>query len=248
LLTRTFTQHSCSGNTPVGRGLTLVAIIPAILLTLTLSTSAMALDCLAYKPEGARGNWHADVVAGKICWFGPNWRSFLPKPKVRAENSSASKNEGGVPTDIPPRAADPAPSPVKATEAERPQDSHGLRQATPIEAEAFINAISSEWDPGPPDIPDPPRSTVERHDVIETILLFIFSTLAIGGVAFATIIGKRRARRAEQRLGFSAGAERQPPESSPVSIPVAPSLQPCAVEGPQPVTVPSWLVRVRTDS
>jgi hypothetical protein len=228
--------------------LTLVAIILAILVTLTLSTSAMALDCLAYKPEGARGNWHADVVAGKICWFGPNWRSFLPKPKVRAESSSVSRNEGGVRTDIPPRAAEPAPSPVKATEPERPEDWYGLRQATPIEAEAFINAISSEWDPGPPDLPDPPQSTVERHDVIETILLFIFGPLAIGGVALATIIGKRRARRAKKRLGFGAGAERQPPESSAVRIPVAPSLQPRALEAPQPVTVPSWLIRVRTDS
>jgi hypothetical protein len=224
-----------------------LTLILALLLTLTLSTSAMALDCLAYKPEGARGNWHADVVAGKICWFGPNWRSFLPKPKVRAESSSASKNEGRVPTNIPPRAAEPAPSPVKTMEAERPQDWYGLRQATPIEAEAFINAISSEWDPGPPDVPDPPQSTVERHDVIEMILLFIFGTLAIGGVAFATIIGKRKARRAKQRLGFGACAERSPPESSPVRIPVAPSLQPCAEEEPQPVTVPSWLIRVRTD-
>ena len=27
------------------------------------------------------------MVSGKICWQGPNWRSFLPKPKARVESS-----------------------------------------------------------------------------------------------------------------------------------------------------------------
>lgn len=65
-------------------------VIPACLafaLTISITERALALDCLAYKPERAVGQWHAEVISGKICWQGPNWRSFLPKSKARVENS-----------------------------------------------------------------------------------------------------------------------------------------------------------------
>jgi hypothetical protein len=58
-----------------------------MVLMVSMAERALALDCLAYKPERAQGQWHADVVSGKICWYGPNWRSFLPKPKTRMESS-----------------------------------------------------------------------------------------------------------------------------------------------------------------
>ena len=54
----------------------------ALALTISITERALAVDCLAYKPDRAQGEWHADVVSGKICWYGPNWRSFLPRPKV----------------------------------------------------------------------------------------------------------------------------------------------------------------------
>ena len=64
-------------------------IAPCLAFTLIISMGerALAFDCLAYKPEGARGDWHADVVAGKICWYGPDWRSFLPKLKTHVGSS-----------------------------------------------------------------------------------------------------------------------------------------------------------------
>jgi hypothetical protein len=64
-----------------------IATCLAFMLIISMGGSALALDCLAYKPEGARGDWHADVVAGKICWYGPNWHSFLPKSKTRVGSS-----------------------------------------------------------------------------------------------------------------------------------------------------------------
>jgi hypothetical protein len=51
---------------------------------------------LAYKPERAQGQWHADVVSGKICWYGPNWRSFLPKPRNRGDDSQGTNNKSEI--------------------------------------------------------------------------------------------------------------------------------------------------------
>ena len=65
----------------------------AIACTISMTGRSLAFDCLAYKPERAQGQWHADVVSGKICWYGPNWRSFLPKPKARVENSQVTNTE-----------------------------------------------------------------------------------------------------------------------------------------------------------
>jgi hypothetical protein len=48
---------------------------------------------LAYRPERAQGQWHADVVSGKICWYGPDWRSFLQKPKARVESSQVTNSK-----------------------------------------------------------------------------------------------------------------------------------------------------------
>jgi hypothetical protein len=71
----------------------LTATCLALVLITTLGGSALAFDCLAYKPERGQGQWHADVVSGKICWTGPNWRSFLPKPKARVENSQIANSK-----------------------------------------------------------------------------------------------------------------------------------------------------------
>ena len=77
-------------------GTRLIVTCLAIVLILSMTEHALAFDCLAYKPERAQGQWHADVVSGKICWYGPNWRSFLPKPKARVENSQVTNSKLNV--------------------------------------------------------------------------------------------------------------------------------------------------------
>ncbi len=69
-----------------------VATSLVIVLFINMAEPAVAFDCLAYKPERAQGQWHADVIAGKICWYGPNWRSFLAKPKAHMENSRVTNS------------------------------------------------------------------------------------------------------------------------------------------------------------
>ena len=71
----------------------LIVTCSAMVLILSMTEHALAFDCLAYKPERAQGQWHADVVSGKICWYGPNWRSFLPKAKARVESSQRSNSK-----------------------------------------------------------------------------------------------------------------------------------------------------------
>src|SRR6516225_3118718 len=71
----------------------LIVTCSAVVLILSMTEHALAFDCLAYKPERAQGQWHADVVSGKICWYGPNWRSFLPKAKARVESSQRSNSK-----------------------------------------------------------------------------------------------------------------------------------------------------------
>jgi hypothetical protein len=224
-----------------------VTLVIAIMLTITIAGgSAAALDCLKYKPEGARGQWHADVVSGKICWFGPNWRSFLPKAKPLAESSKISGKDSGILAAKPNLSAEPEPAPnPEASEAEQPKDLPGLRPATPMEAELLINAISMEWDPIQPDVPNPPKPTVARHSMAEMIL--IISALGIVGIALVTIIiWKPSMRRTKQQLGLRIGAAHQRLDCLLATIPLAPSLQPSAVDDPQLVSVPPWLLRAQT--
>jgi hypothetical protein len=74
-------------------GTRLIVTCLGIVLILGITEHAWAFDCLAYKPESAQGQWHADVVSGKICWYGPKWRSFLPKPKAGVENSQVTNSK-----------------------------------------------------------------------------------------------------------------------------------------------------------
>jgi hypothetical protein len=243
-LSDTLNKH-CSRRAPRGRTLKrLDALFIAILLTACISTSAAAFDCLAYKPEGARGQWHAEVVAGKICWYGANWRSFLPK-KVRVEGSTAPSKKHVEPSGIPEQPAEPAAVPGEAT-AVKPQDLQGLRQATATEAAALINAISLDFDPAPPTVSDPAQPKRARHGMTE--MTIIIGALASSGLAFAMIIRKRRKHRARQQVSFDANAEQQTLERVAVNPALAPPLQPGAVEEHQLVAVPSWLSRARPDS
>ena len=107
-LIETFRRHARRYLCPDWVLKPMVAALIAAVLILSFGQRASALDCLAYKPAGARGQWHADVVAGKICWYGPNWRSFLPKPKLQSESAQAVKSKpdsGAAPLS---RSAEPA--------------------------------------------------------------------------------------------------------------------------------------------
>jgi hypothetical protein len=194
-----------------------VTMFLAIVLMIGFSQSASAFDCLAYKPVGARGQWHADVVVGKICWYGPNWRSFLPKPKLRVENSSATNNK-------PELSAGSTSLPAAVTNAETQPDLPALRKATPTEAAALINAISLEFDPAPPPaVPTPPKPVVKRHGLTE--IAIIFGALAIGGVAGAMVAYRRRQRRVIIGGDAEPKGKQRRLERLPVSPPIAP-LQP----------------------
>jgi hypothetical protein len=186
----------------------------------------------------------ARPLARKICWFGANWRSFLPKSKGRVENSSASNSKRGVPTAIPQVTAEPAPLPVEVTDVEKPQELPALRQATPMEAAALINADAQAWDLAPPAVPDQPQLTVARHGMTEMSL--IFGTLAIGSIGFVMIICKRNKGRAKQQLSLAADGEQRELECLPVRIPLAPSLIP-SVEH-QLLAVPSWMSQARSNT
>jgi hypothetical protein len=202
----------------------------AIVLLICAAQTALALDCLKYKPAGARGEWHADVVAGKICWFGPNWRAFLPKPKVRVDESKAVSDGQGS-TARPERPAQPAPLPVATSDP--PEELHTLRQATPAEAAALINAISLDFEPAPSDVPaaqEPKRGTTTGM----TGTIVVACGLAIGGFALAMIIYIRRQRRAPQRAAVGAGRRpswhEQPRRQLAVIPKTAPPLQPFAID------------------
>jgi hypothetical protein len=213
-------------------------------LLVSFSGSAAAFDCLSYKPEGARGQWHAEVVAGKICWFGANWRSFLPK-KARTEGSALPNKRPADPKVISEQPAEPTPAPAKAMEVKDPGDSSGLRQATPTEAAALINAVSLEFEPPPPAVPDPPDATVVAEGITE--LIVIFGVLAISAFVLATLIYKRGKRHTvEQLISETDGTEQELVQSVPTSS--APPLQPSAVNEHQLTNVPSWLVRARAET
>jgi hypothetical protein len=195
----------------------------AFLLTVSVGRSAEAFDCLAYKPEGARGQWHAEVVAGKICWFGANWRSFLPKPKARGDNSGAANSKPD--TQVVNRKSEvPVEStatslPTEAVEMESPQDSPGLRKATPVETAAFTNAPSLEFGPPPTLNSTPPDISCESGI---GDLLIAFSVIALATVALATRIVRDRS----QPVMVYADMEQQQVEHQPVNLRLAPPLQP----------------------
>ena len=230
-LIETFSRHARRYLRPDWVLKPMVAVLIATVLVITLGQRAWALDCLAYKPAGARGQWHADVVAGKICWYGPNWRSFLPKPKLQAESAQAVKSKpdsGAAPLG---RSAEPAPLAVGATDTETLQDLPALRAATPAEAAALINAVSLEFDSVQPEPPAQPKPTVARYDMIVTIIAII--ALAIGGLALTMLFYKRRKHRAaKQKLVIDADAGRGRREQGLERLRVSPPI--AALELPYP--------------
>ena len=228
-LIETFSRHARRYLRPDWVLKPMVAVLVATVLILSFGQRASALDCLAYKPAGARGQWHADVVAGKICWYGPNWRSFLPKPKLQSESAQAVKSKpdsGAAPLS---RSAEPAPLAVGATEAL--QDLPALRAATPAEAAALINAVSLEFDSVQPEPPAQPKPKVARYDMIVTIIAII--ALAIGGLALTMLFYKRRKHRAaKQKLVIDADAGRGRREQGLERLRVSPPI--AALELPYP--------------
>jgi len=231
-----------SRHAPVGRPLKRPIMIGlGILLAVSISKNAADFDCLPYKPEGARGRWHAEVVAGKICWYGANWRSFLPKQAQPENSDGPNKKRKPLSANIE-ESAEPVPLPVASPHEEQPSPS-GLRPATPMEAEALINAISIEWDATPPDVLEPAQPAVTRDRT--TQITTIFSALAIVGIALAMIFYKQRRRRANKQLSTRVAVERHRVDYLPDSIiSLAPSIQPNAVDEQQLLaSVPSWLLQ-----
>jgi hypothetical protein len=206
----------------------MVAALVATVLIISAGAPAWALDCLAYKPAGARGLWHADVVSGKICWYGPNWRSFLPKPKQQAESAHAA-NSKSEPAPAPAnRATEPSPSSAAAADTDLP----ALRAATPAEAEALINAVSLDFDPAQSEPAAAPPPAVARPDMSGAF--FAMGALAIGGLALVILIYKRRKRRpAKQKLVDDTGGRDRGLERVRISPPLA------ALELPDPDGFPS---------
>jgi hypothetical protein len=172
----------------------------ALALVIGSGASALAFDCLTSKPEGARGYWHTQAVAGKTCWFGADWRSFLAKSKAQAQPSAAQVEPAPVatsepksePKSEPQPSADVMSSPVETTDAEQPQDLPGLRQATPVEAAALINSISLDFEPAAPAAPQPakpslkaaPETHAQSHNTGDWLITF--GELAIIGGVLAT--------------------------------------------------------------
>ena len=231
----------------------------ALALVIGSGANALAFDCLTSKPAGARGYWHSQAVAGKTCWFGADWRSFLAKSKAQAQPSTTqaapapvAKDEPKDEPDTEPQApADVTPSTAQSTEAERSQDPPGLRQATPAEAAALINSISLDFEPAAPAAPPPAKP--QRKAAPETQVaqshntgdwLITFGELAIIGGVLATVIRQFRRRRAMK-------AQRAQPQSAPVSLRFAPPLQPGIspdVQSPQQVPWAAAMRSARTES
>jgi hypothetical protein len=213
----------------------------AIALVIGSGASALAFDCLTSKPAGARGYWHSQPVAGKTCWFGADWRSFLAKSKAQAEPAAAQTEptpaakpapvaKSEPKTELQP-AADVTPAPAETTDAEGVQDPPGLRQATPSEAAALINSISLDFEPATPVAPKPAKSAqqtpksapqapdaqAQSHNTGDWLITF--GELAILGGILATLIRLFRKRRAMK-------AQRAQPQLTPMSLRFAPPLQP----------------------
>jgi hypothetical protein len=225
----------------------------ALAMVIGSGVSALAFDCLTSKPAGARGYWHSQPVAGKTCWFGAEWRSFLAKSKAQAEPAAAQAEPApvaksapkGEPKTEPQPAADVTPAPAGTTDAEEPQDPPGLRQATPTEAAAMINSISLYFEPAAPAAPQPaksaPKAAPEAHAQSHNMgdWLITFGELAIIGGLLATLIRVFRRRRAMKE-------QRPQPQFMPVSLRFAPPLQPGISADAQPPQQAAWATAMRS--
>jgi hypothetical protein len=228
----------------------------ALALVIGSGASALAFDCLTSKPAGARGYWHSQAVAGKTCWFGADWRSFLAKSKTQAqpstdqaEPSPVAKDEPKDESDTEPQApADVTPSAAQSTDAERSQDppAPGLRQATPAEAAALINSISLDFEPAAPAAPPPAKPQLkaapeahvaQSHNTGDWLITF--GELAIIGGVLATLIRQFRRRRAMK-------AQRAQPQFMPVSLRFAPPLQPGISDDVQSPRQVPWATAMRS--
>jgi hypothetical protein len=227
----------------------------AIALVLGTGASALAFDCLTSKPAGARGHWHSQPVAGKICWFGYEWRSFLAKEKGQAEPAAAQSEPAlaaksapvakSEPKTEPQPAAEVAPAPAETTDVEEAQDPPGLRQATPAEAAALINSISLDFEPVAPTAPKPtksapkpaPEARAQSHNMGDWLITF--GELAILGGALATLVRLFRRRRAMK-------AQQAQPQLVPVSLRFAPPLQPGISADAEPLGRPAWATAMRS--
>jgi hypothetical protein len=211
----------------------------ALALVIGTGASALAFDCLTSKPAGARGYWHSQPVAGKTCWFGADWRSFLAKSKAQAQSSTAQVEPAPQP------AAEVTPAPAETTDAEEAQDLPGLRQATPAEAAALINSISLDFEPAAPAAPKPaksaPRATPEARAQSHNMgdWLITFGELAILGGALATLVRVFRRRRAMK-------AQQAQPGLVPVSLRFAPPLQPGISADVEPPRRAAWATTMRS--
>jgi hypothetical protein len=218
----------------------------AIALVIGSGASALAFDCLTSKPAGARGYWHSQPVAGKTCWFGADWRSFLAKSKAQAEPGAteaepapAAKSE---PKSEPQPAAEVTLPPAETTDAEQPQDLPGLRQATPSEAAALINSISLYFEPAAPrPVKSAPKAAPEAHAQSHNMgdWLITFGELAIIGGLLATLIRVFRRRRAMKE-------QRPQPQFGPVSLRFAPPLQPGISADAQSPRQAAWATAMRS--
>jgi hypothetical protein len=225
----------------------------AIALIIGTGASALAFDCLTSKPAGARGYWHSQPVAGKICWFGADWRSFLAKSKAQAEPAAAQAEPAPAAKPAPVAkseseaepAAEVTPAPAATTDTEEAQEPPGLRQATPAEAAALINSISLDFEPAAPAAPKAvrsapkaaPQSHAQSHNMGDWLITF--GELAILGGALATLIRLFRRRRAMK-------VQQPQPQFVPVSLRFAPPLQPgisADVQSPQQAT---WATAMRS--
>jgi hypothetical protein len=224
-------------------------IFLAVTLVIGSGASALAFDCLTSKPAGARGYWHSQAVAGKTCWFGADWRSFLAKSKAQAEPAAAQPEPSPVaksePKTEPQPPAEVAPSSTETMDAEQSQDSPGLRQATPTEAAALINSISLDFEPAPSAAPRPakavPKTAPEAHAQSHNTgdWLITFGELAILGGVLATFIRQFRRRRAMKE-------QRAAPQFVPVSLRFAPPLQPGISADAQSPRQAPWATAMRS--
>jgi hypothetical protein len=222
----------------------------ALALVIGSGASALAFDCLTSKPAGARGYWHSQPVAGKTCWFGADWRSFLAKSKAQAQPDTTQADPAPLaksePKTEPQPPADVTPSAAESTEAEQPQDPPGLRQATPAEAAALINSISLDFEPAAPAAPQPAK--LQMKAAPETLVtqshntgdwLITFGELAIIGGVLATLIRQFRRRRAMK-------AQRAQPQLTPVSLRFAPPLQPGISADVESLRQAPWATAMRS--
>jgi hypothetical protein len=225
----------------------------ALALVIGSGASALAFDCLTSKPEGARGYWHSQPVAGKICWFGADWRSFLAKAKAKgqpaadeAEPPPAAKSDAKAEAKAQPQPPpELTPAPAATTEPEEAQDLPGLRQATPTEAAALINSISLDFEPATPVAPRPikaapkaaPETQVQSHSTGDWLITF--GEFAIFGGLLATLVRVFRRRRAMKEQGSQ-------PQFMPVSLRYAPPLQPGIGADAQSPRQTAWATAMRS--